>query len=242
MVFVSFEITVGHFRGRGEIAVRAEKCGNIVRKASETERFSRFFRVCPEIPIEKAGKSGYNDVETPAFYDERHWGGDARMRSEEDVVRAVEQYADTVRRICYYYLKNEADTEDIFQNVFMKYMLRDEPFENEEHEKAWLLRVAINACKDYLKSFFRRNTVPLEVLNEVAAEVPEEHREVMEAVLSLPQKYKDPIYLHYYEGYSAAEIGSVLGKKENTVYSLLARGRKRLKEKLGGEGIGESDT
>ncbi len=164
------------------------------------------------------------------------------MRSEENVIRAVEQYADMVRRICYYYLKNDADTEDIFQNVFLKYMLHDKQFYNDEHEKAWLLRVAINACKDYLKSFFRRNTVPLEVLNEVAAEVPESHREVMEAVLSLPQKYKDPIYLHYYEGYSAAEIGSILGKKENTVYSLLARGRKQLKEKLGGEGFDESDT
>ena len=146
------------------------------------------------------------------------------MRSEENVIRAVEQYADMVRRICYYYLKNDADTEDIFQNVFLKYMLHDKPFYNDEHEKAWLLRVAINACKDYLKSFFRRNTVPLEVLNEAAAEVPESHREVMEAVLSLPKSDRS------------------LAKKENTVYSLLARGRKQLKEKLGGEGFDESDT
>lgn len=161
------------------------------------------------------------------------------MRNGEEVVRAVERYADTVRRICFYYLKNEADTEDVFQNVFLKYLLHDAPFQNEEHEKAWLVRVAINACKDYLKSFFRRNAVSLDEIKEMAAEVPEDHREVMEAVLSLPEKYKDPVYLHYYEGYSAAEIGRILGKKENTVYSLLARGRKLLKEKLGGEGIGE---
>ncbi len=114
------------------------------------------------------------------------------MRSEENVIRAVEQYADMVRRICYYYLKNDADTEDIFQNVFLKYMLHDKPFYNDEHEKAWLLRVAINACKDYLKSFFRRNTVPLEVLNEAAAEVPESHREVMEAVLPCRKSTKIP--------------------------------------------------
>lgn len=161
------------------------------------------------------------------------------MRSEAEVVRAVERYADMVKRICFYYLKNEADTEDVFQNVFLKYMMYDGLFSDEEHEKAWLLRVAINACKDYLKSFFRRNTVSLDVISEMAAEIPEDHREVMEAVLSLPEKYKDPIYLHYYEGYSAAEIGKILGKKENTVYSLLSRGRKLLKEKLGGEGIGE---
>ncbi len=161
------------------------------------------------------------------------------MRNEREVNNAVEKYADMIRRICFYYLKNQADTEDVFQNVFLKYMMHDESFHDDEHEKAWLLRVAINACKDYLKSFFRNNTVTLEIINEMAAEVPEEHREVMEAVLSLPNKYKDPIYLHYYEGYSAAEIGRILGKKENTVYSLLSRGRKILKEKLGGEGIDE---
>lgn len=161
------------------------------------------------------------------------------MRSEAEVNHAVEEYADMVRRICFYYLKNQTDTEDVFQNVFLKYMLHDMPFHDKEHEKAWLIRVAINACKDYLKSFFRRNTVTLEVISEMAAEIPEEHREVMEAVLSLPDKYKDPLYLHYYEGYSAAEIGKILGKKENTVYSLLSRGRNLLKEKLGGEGIDE---
>lgn len=166
-------------------------------------------------------------------------GGEIRVRSESEVNHAVEEYADMIRRICFYYLKNQTDTEDVFQNVFLKYMLHDEPFHDKEHEKAWLIRVAINACKDYLKNFFRRNTVTLEVINEMAAEIPEEYREVMEAVLSMPDKYKDPIYLHYYEGYSAADIGKILGKKENTVYSLLSRGRSILKKKLGGEGIEE---
>ncbi|MCI8448424.1 MAG: RNA polymerase sigma factor [Eubacterium sp.] len=161
------------------------------------------------------------------------------MRSEGEVNHAVEEYADMIKRVCFYYLKNHADTEDIFQKVFLKYMMHEEIFSDGEHEKAWMLRVTINACKDYLKSFFRRSTVPLEMIMEMEAEVPEDHREVLEAVLSLPDKYKDPIYLHYYEGYSAAEIGKILGKKENTVYSLLSRARGILKEKLGGEGIGE---
>ena len=154
------------------------------------------------------------------------------MRGEAEVNHAVDTYADMVRRVCFYHLKNQADTEDVFQEVFLKYMLHDEPFKNKEHEKAWLLRVAINACKDYLKNFFRRNTVSLDSLYEMAAEIPESHREVLEAVLSLPGKYKDAIYLHYYEGYSAAEIGQILGKKENTVYSLLSRGRWMLKDIL----------
>ena len=161
------------------------------------------------------------------------------MRSETEVNRAVEEYADMVQRVCFYHLKNRTDTEDVFQNVFLKYMLSEETFGDSEHEKAWLLRVAINACKDYLKSFFRKNVVSLEALNEMEAEGEEDYREILEAVLSLPGKYKDIIYLHYYEGDTAAEIGKILGKKENTVYSLLSRGRRILREKLGGDWIGK---
>lgn len=161
------------------------------------------------------------------------------MRSETEVNHAVEKYADMVQRICFYHLKNHTDTEDVFQNVFMKYMMYDQPFCDSEHEKAWILRVAINACKDYLKSFFRRNVVSLEMLGDVEAKATENYQEVLEAVLSLPAKYKDVIYLSYYEGYTAAEIGKILGKAENTVYSLLSRGRGMLKEKLGGEWSGQ---
>lgn len=161
------------------------------------------------------------------------------MRSEAEINRAVDEYADMIKRVCFYHLKNQTDTEDVFQNVFLKYMTYEGSFADQEHEKAWLLRVAINACKDYLKNFFRRNVVSFEALHEMEAEEPEESREVLEAVLSLPVKYKDVIYLHYYEGYSAAEIGKILGKKENTIYSLLFRGREMLKDKLGGDGIDE---
>ncbi len=161
------------------------------------------------------------------------------MLSEQEVNDAVEKYADMVKRICFYHLKNTADTEDVFQNVFLRYMLRDTPFTDSEHEKAWLIRVTLNACQDQLRSLFRHRTVPLEKVAEIAAEAPEDHRDVLEAVLSLPGKYKDVIYLHYYEGYTASEIGAILGKKENTIYSLLFRGRNMLKEKLGGDGTSE---
>ena len=89
------------------------------------------------------------------------------------------------------------------------------------------------------KSFFRRNTVSLESLGEMEEQITEDYREVLEAVLSLPVKYKDAVYLHYYEGYTASEIGKILGKKENAVYSLLSRGRGMLKEKLGGDWSGQ---
>lgn len=161
------------------------------------------------------------------------------MQTEYDTVRAVETYSDMVRRICLYHLKNIADTEDICQDVFMKYMLYDGSFEDAEHEKAWLIRVAVNACKDRFKSLFRHKTVPLDVLEEEAAVLEPGQSEVLEAVLSLPSKYKDVIYLHYYEGYSASEIAGLMRSKENTVYSLLSRGRSILKKKLGGDGLGE---
>ena len=160
--------------------------------------------------------------------------GGELVRSEVEVNRAVEQYADMIRRICLYHLKDIGDTEDIFQTVFLKYLLYEADFEDAEHEKAWLIRVAINSCKDHLKSLFRRRTVSLEELGEKEAFMPE-HSQVLDAVLALPVKYKDAIYLHYYEGYSAAEIGRILGKKENTIYSLLSRGRAMLKKTLGGD-------
>lgn len=159
------------------------------------------------------------------------------MRSELEVCRAIDLYADTVRRICAMYLKNHADTEDIFQTVFLKYALSPVMFETSEHEKAWLIRVTINACKDMLKSVFHRRVSLEECLELEANDTC--HYEVWQAVCALPQKYRTAIYLHYYEGYSAPEIGKMLKKNSNTVYTLLSRGRKLLEESLGGEEIGK---
>lgn len=157
------------------------------------------------------------------------------MRSEHEANRAIELYADMVRRICFLHLKNFADTEDIFQTVFLKYVLYDGEFESEEHEKAWFIRVTMNACKDFLKSLFRHSTVSLDVISQEAASLDNEQQYVLDAVLSLPLKYKDAIYLYYFEGYSAKEIANILKKSEGTVFSLLSRGRVMLKEILGGE-------
>lgn len=156
------------------------------------------------------------------------------MRSEQEVNRAVEQYADTVRRICLVHLKNYADTEDIFQTVFVKYLLHTAPFASPEHERAWIIRVTINACKDLLRSVFRRRTVPLEEVAELPAP-PEEHRAVLQAVQALPGAYRDVVYLHYYEGYTAPEIAGILGKNVNTIYTRLTRARGLLRQALGGD-------
>lgn len=148
----------------------------------------------------------------------------------------MELYGDTVWRLCLIHLKNRADAEDVFQNVFLKYVLSSAVFENEEHEKAWFIRVTLNASRDLLRNFFRFHTVPLDQLADHPADVPSDHREVLEAVLALPAKYRDVVYLHYYEGYTAPEIGGILGKNVNSVYTLLNRAKKLLAEKLGGDG------
>ena len=133
------------------------------------------------------------------------------------------------------HLKNYYDTEDIFQTVFLKYVLNSVEFENDEHEKAWFIRVTINACKDLIKSFFRSKTVPLDEILTYSENISDDKKEVLEAVLSLPLKYKNVVYLHYYEGYTAPEISKILNKNVNTVYTLLKRSKEMLKNKLGGE-------
>ncbi len=163
------------------------------------------------------------------------------MRSEQEVNGAIERYAHMVRRLCMIHLKHYADAEDIFQTVFLKYALSSAAFESEEHEKAWFIRVTINACKDLIKSFFRRHVTSLDEVLERPANIPEDHREILEAVLSLPQKYREVVYLHYYEAYTAPEIGRILGKKVNTVYTLLTRSRQMLRKKLGGDAHEGSD-
>ena len=157
------------------------------------------------------------------------------MRGEQEVSRAIEAYGNLIRRICLIHLKNHADTEDIFQTVFLKYLLSSAEFQSREHEKAWFIRVTANACRDLLKSAFRRRVVSLDVLTDQPGELSEDNREVLEAVLGLPEKYRDVIYLFYYEEYTAPEIAEILKKNTNTVYTLLSRAKKILKEKLGGE-------
>lgn len=158
------------------------------------------------------------------------------MRSEQEAAQAMELYGDMVRRLCLIHLKNQADSEDVFQTVFLKYVLSSAVFKDGEHEKAWFIRVTLNACRDLLRSFFRSRTVPLEELVELPDQAPPDTGEVLEAVLSLPEKYRDVVYLHYIEGYTAPEIGRFLKKNVNTVYSLLTRSKELLRERLGGDG------
>jgi len=151
----------------------------------------------------------------------------------DEIEKAFNKYANMVRRICYIYLRNQSDVEDTFQEVFLKLITTEKKFNSDEHEKAWICRVTINKCKDISKSFSRTHTCSLEDAEELSSEDKVE-TDVMEAVLSLPTKLKDVIYLFYYQNYTAAEIAQILDQKENTVYSHLHRAKKLLRKKLGG--------
>ncbi|WP_297422044.1 sigma-70 family RNA polymerase sigma factor [Clostridium sp.] len=138
----------------------------------------------------------------------------------------IETYSDMLIRISYSYIKNISDAEDITQDVFIKFLEKQPNFKNVEHEKAWLLRIAINLSKDKLKSAYFKKTAPLE---GDFIDTSKEDNEIIYAVLSLPLKYRSILLLYYYEEYSISEISNILNIKESTVGSQLSRGRKLLK-------------
>ena len=150
----------------------------------------------------------------------------------ERVTTLFKKHVDTVYRICFTYFKgNVMDAEDAVQTVFVNLMKRGRDFENERHEKAWLIVAASNVCKNMLKSKSRQ-ALPLKDGYMCSAEVVDE---TFAMILALPQKYKLTIYLYYYEGYSATEIGGMLGKKQSTIWKYLKVGRDMIKEQLAEE-------
>ena len=160
------------------------------------------------------------------------------MERSNRLEELVTKHENPLSRAALAILGDVQEAEDAVQDTFLRYLEKRPQFRDGEHEKAWFIRVTINACKDQLRSFFRRQTVPLEAAAEQAAPDGTRHREVLEAVLSLPRRCRDIVYLHYYEGYTAPEIGRMLGRNVNTVYTLLTRSKKLLREKLGGDGDG----
>lgn len=152
---------------------------------------------------------------------------------DREAGRLVDAYSDMILRVSYTYLKSVYDAEDICQTVFLKLLTSGKKFDSLEHEKAWVLRAAINACKDELRAP-RRKAAPLDSLTETAApSVPES--DTLDAVMALPGKYREAIYLFYYEGYSVKEIAGLLHKSESAISARLSRGRKQLRIDLGGE-------
>ena len=151
------------------------------------------------------------------------------MNSLEPV---YEKYKDNIFAIGFNYFKNSIDADDVVQETFLKLARSGKDFENEEHLRNWLIRVAVNECKRVSLSSWVRKKVSLEeYTGQIDFETQEESR-VFTAVMSLPKKYRQVIHLYYYEDYCTAEIADILGISRTAVTTRLLRGRKKLKEDL----------
>lgn len=146
------------------------------------------------------------------------------VKEKHDIEKTITKYTNTISKIAYSYTKSKETAEDITQNVFLKYMISERTFHDDEHKKAWLIRVTINECKKHFRWLsYRPKSYP-------KTPEPEEYHDVYSAVMDLPQNYRMVIHLHYYEGLSVKEMSSILEKNENTILSHLHRARKKLKK------------
>lgn len=152
---------------------------------------------------------------------------------EEEFKEVYDKYFSMIFRISLLYLKNIEEAEDMVQEVFLKLIDKEKNFNSEEHMKAWLIRVAKNACKDINKRFWKSRRMDIESLAELTnQEKSSELQFVLEELLLLPDKYKIALYLFYYEDYSIKEVSKILNIKESTIQTQLSRGRKLLEKKL----------
>jgi len=150
-----------------------------------------------------------------------------------DIESIYRKNVSTVYRVCFTYMKTEADTEDAVSDTFIKLMKSTPTFKSDEHEKAWLIRTAANVCKDSLKQHRRKNENIDDYKEKLSTNFSFEVDNLIFELKKLPDKYKACVYLHYFEGYSSVEIAKMLKKTDSTVRYFLAQARKLLKERLG---------
>ena len=149
--------------------------------------------------------------------------------------RLVEQYSDTILRLGYSWLGDMDDAMDICQEVLLKLLTDERTFPDQGQERAWVIRLAINQCKNWKKSAWFRHRAPLEEGLHLAVETPEpEDGSLLAQIRRLPAKYRRVLYLRYYEGYEVQEIAQLLGCSPGLVSTHLARARIKLREQLEG--------
>lgn len=165
------------------------------------------------------------------------------MGQKDELSRIMDKYGNSIYRMSYYMLQNEQDAQDILQETLIKYMQKAPIFKSKEHEKAWVLRVANNLCKDMLRFQKKNRYLSLDEIREiedginanVCQDILEEGQsraELIAQIFSLNEKYKKIIFLHYYEDYSVKEIASILCISEAAVKKRLERGRSELKKRI----------
>ena len=157
------------------------------------------------------------------------------LRANETLEATLDVYGNMILRLAYSCLKSRDDAEDVLQDVMVKLLELNPKFESSEHEKAWLIRVTINLCRNRLRSPWRRHRELDESISTgLGAEWDKglgEQSAVLEAVMSLPEKYRTVLDLFYYEEFSVREIGEVLGLSQSAVTTRLSRARKLLRER-----------
>ena len=153
------------------------------------------------------------------------------MLTERDFTAASERYLDMVYRIALNWFCNVADAEDAAQETMLRLWRTDTVFKDDEHMRLWLVRVVLNICKDMTRSPWRRRMVSIESCPEPVFSDPS-HQTLYQEVMELPAKYRLPLYLYYYEGYSVTEVGELLRLNPSTVQTRLARARAKLKMQL----------
>ena len=152
-----------------------------------------------------------------------------QANEENNYQLTVEEYGNMVYRLAFFYTNSKYDADDIYQDVFLKYLQNKKQFKNEEHKKAWLIKVTINSCKKLWLSSWKRKT---DLLSEEIKFETEEDIGLYNEIKKLPKKYRVVIHLFYYERYSIKEIGSILKQKESTIRTWLTRARKLLKNQI----------
>jgi len=157
------------------------------------------------------------------------------LRTDKGFLELYGRNVNRIYRICYLHLRNTADTQDAVQTVFLKFIRSGKTFASEEHEKAWFIVTARNHCRDVIKLPWRRVQIDcIDDFAETVADKRADYTALMDALMQLPVKYKEVLYLHYFEGYTAKEIAAMLKRKENTIYTQMVKGRERLKKDLEG--------
>ena len=151
--------------------------------------------------------------------------------TDQQFVPLAQRYMDTIFRIAYSYLRSQADADDVTQDVLIQLYKTDTAFESDDHLKHWLIRVTVNRCKNIFRSPWRKVEDIADYENSLTFEAPE-HRELFDAVMALDKRYRLPVLLYYYEGYSQKEIAGLLSLPGETVRTRLFRARGKLKATL----------
>lgn len=158
-----------------------------------------------------------------------------KAAEKEKVLECYQKYKDMIYKLAWAYCKDRYQADDVFQEVFFKYLKYHPRFKTQEHEKAWFIRTTINVCKNLLKNKWNRDMVQLQEWDDEQAfprETGDAFDDLKNAVLDLPERYRVPIHLYYYEEYTVHEIAQILRKSESTIQTQLQRGREKIRQVL----------